>query len=597
MTASDPGDAALSVTASGRLRVLNEAGFLDGSDCVIAARVSTLVGEDVSGDAALALAFAVRAVREGSTALDLGSVADLSVDLAEVGDARSGAPRSRPESEQLVRLGDLAELPDPAEWFAAVRASPLAAQGVLRPDLGLVYLERNHADECLIAKALQDRRDREVSPVDQVAVTEALQDRGLDEAQLTAVRRVTQQAVTVLTGGPGMGKTYTIAGVLAALAAGSRHTLRIGLAAPTGKAAARMNETLQDALASTASISPAVTVHRLLGSRPDSRQRFRHDAHNPLPHDVVVIDEASMVSLSLMARLVEALPPTARLLLVGDPDQLASVEAGSVLADLVRGLEGDGSVVRLTKDHRLDDDRARLARAFRTGAPGSVLDLVARAATGLTFVETEAPTLGQLPEVVEHAWQLRELALDGDVAAALAQLGRFRLLCAHRTGPFGTRHWNRLVEQALAARAPEVAMHPMYVGRPILVTRNDYGLGVSNGDTGVVVRTGDGPLAAVETGSGTRAFAPWRLSDIETMHAMTVHKAQGSQAEHVAVIVPPTTSRLLTRELLYTAVTRAEHHLTIVGSRAAIRAAVETPAQRSSGLAQRLARPGVERRG
>lgn len=485
-------------------------------------------------------------------------------------------------------LGDLVDLPEPMEWFEALRASPLVSEGVLRLDLGLVYLDRNHADECLIAESLRARRTQRVTPVDPTAVEEAISRKDLDEAQQTAVRQVAARATIVLTGGPGMGKTYTIASVLEALAAGSGHQLRVGLAAPTGKAAARMNETLKEILEGSDSISPAVTLHRLLGSRPDTTQRFRRNGHNPLPHDVVVVDEASMVSLSLMARLVEAVPPAARLLLVGDPDQLASVEAGSVLADLVRGLEADGSVVRLTTDHRLDDDRAALAQAFRAGAAEPVLDLIDRATSGLTFLETDDPRLEQLPEATEHALRLRELALSGDVDAALAHLGRFRLLCAHRTGPYGTERWNRLIERELADHALETAMNPMYVGRPILVTRNDYGLGVSNGDTGVVVRADDSPLAVISTGSGTLALSPWRLSDVETMHAMTVHKAQGSQAAHVVVIVPPPESRLLTRELLYTAVTRAEQHLTIVGTRAAITAAVQTPVHRSSGLAQRL---------
>jgi exodeoxyribonuclease V alpha subunit len=167
-------------------------------------------------------------------------------------------------------------------------------------------------------------------------------------------------------------------------------------------------------------------------------------------------------------------------------------------------------------------------------------------------------------------------------------LNTSRLLCAHRTGPFGTRHWNQLIEHALTERAPEVSMQTMYVGRPILVTRNDYGLGVNNGDAGVIIRTDVGPLAVIETGSGILTLSPWRLSDIETMHAMTVHKAQGSQVANVVVLVPPPGSRLLTREMLYTAVTRAQQHLSIVGSRVAIRQAVQAPAQRSSGLAQRL---------
>ncbi len=579
MTAAT-GDPALSVTAEGRLKTLNEAGFLDGSDCAIATRVSCLLGEDVNGDAALALAFAVRAVRDGSTALSLESVSALTADS----DEDEGAAYS----DDPLTVGGAVKLPEPAPWLESLRASPLIAEGVLRVDFDLVYLDRYHADERLIADSLRTRHAASVSPVDPNAVEDVVRAARLDDAQQVAVRCTANRATTVLTGGPGMGKTHTIVSVLQAFGAGSGKPLRIGLAAPTGKATARMNEVLQTVLAHESSISPAVTLHRLLGSKPGNSQRFRHDARNPLPHDVVVVDEASMISLSMMARLIEALTPTTRLLLVGDPDQLASVEAGSVLADLVRGLEPDGSVVRLTIEHRLRDDRAGLAEAFRNGDAEAVLTAIETATKGVEFIETDEPSLDLLPQVVEHAARLRELSLTSDAAGALAHLNTSRLLCAHRTGPFGTRHWNQLIEQALTERAPEVSMQTMYVGRPILVTRNDYGLGVNNGDSGVIIRTSDGPLAVIETGSGILSLSPWRLSDIETMHAMTVHKAQGSQVANILVLVPPPGSRLLTREMLYTAVTRAKQHLTIVGSPEAIRHAVQAPAQRSSGLAQRL---------
>lgn len=572
-------DPAVTIVAEGRLRTLNESGFLDGSDCVVATRVCRQLGEEVGGDAALALAFAVRAVRDGSTALALESVAALTADVDDE-DLDSEPPTA----------GGAVELPEAGAWLETVRSSDLVAAGVLRVDLGLVYLDRYHADERLIAEAMSARREVVVAPVDLAVVEEVVRATRpeLDEAQQAAVRSVAEHATTVLTGGPGMGKTHTIASVLRALSAGSGGNLRIGLAAPTGKAAARMNEMIEAGDGGDAAISPAVTLHRLLGSLPGSNLRFRHDARNPLPHDLVIVDEASMVSLGMMARLIDALAPATRLLLVGDPDQLASVEAGSVLADLVRGLEPDGSVVRLTKDHRVQGDRADLAAAFREGDADAVVAAVGSGGAGVTFVESEGPSLDLLPQVVEHAARLRDLALRGDAAGALEHLDTFRLLCAHRTGPFGTRHWNKLVERALAERAPEVALQPMYVGRPILVTRNDYGLGVRNGDTGVIIRTDDGPLAVLQTASGVLSLSPWRLSDIETMHAMTVHKAQGSQAENVVVIVPPPRSRLLTREMLYTAVTRAARHLTIVGSRDAVFGAVQTTAQRSSGLAERL---------
>lgn len=570
-------DAALSLNAQGRLATLNEAGILDGSDCLVAARVCAAVGEEPTSDAALAFAFAVRAVRDGSTALDLADVAGwtAAVDVDEI------------EQDAETAQG-LVDLPSPEDWLHTLQASPLVQQRILRIDLGLVYLDRYLSDELLIASALTDRVPEHLPPVDLSVVEESIGKGDLNKEQQTAVRSVATRPVTVLTGGPGMGKTHAIGQILTALLAASDGQLRIGLAAPTGKAAARMNQSLGATLEGDSAIKPAVTLHRLLGPLPGTNLRFRHGAHDPLPHDVVVVDEASMVSLNLMARLVESLSPTTRLLLVGDPDQLASVEAGSVLADVVAGLDASGAVVRLVQDYRMGDDRARLAAAFRTGVPDQVAEAIDQAKSGVQLIETDAPSLELIPRVAQHALKLRELAAAGDADAAVEQLGRLRLLCAHRHGPFGASHWNRLVEMELAKHAPDIRSHQMYVGRPILITRNDHGLGLNNGDAGVIVQTPDGTRAVIETGHGRESFPPWLLSEVETMHAMTVHKAQGSQAAEIIVLVPPVESRLLTREMLYTAVTRPQEHLTMVGTREAIALAVDTPVRRTSGLRQRL---------
>lgn len=574
MTEIDLADAAISRNATGRLAVLNQAGILDSSDCLVARRVGGMVGEEPDSDASLAFAFAVRAVRDGSTALDLADVASLT---APVDDDEEGDDTETTEA--------LVELPDPGEWITALGASPLVQQRILRIELGLVYLDRYLADEKLIASALTDRDPGDLPPVDPKTVEQCLEGSDLNAEQQAAVRSVAARPVTVLTGGPGMGKTHAIGKILDAMVKGG--DLRIGLAAPTGKAAARMNEALGATLTADA-VKPATTLHRLLGSLPGTNLRFRHGAHDPLPYDLVVVDEASMVSLNLMARLVESLAPTTRLLLVGDPDQLASVEAGAVLADVVHGLEHTGAVVRLVTDYRMGDARARLAAAFRTGEPAQVMDAIDQATAGVRLVETDEPSLDLVPGVVEHALRLRELALSGDDRGALDQLKRLRVLCAHRTGPFGAAQWNRLVEQELAKHAPDVRTHAMYIGRPILITRNDHGLGLNNGDAGVIVQTSEGPRAVIDTGDKREQFAPWRLSDVETMHAMTVHKAQGSQADEIIVIVPPVDSKLLTRELLYTAVTRPQQQLTLLGSRAAVELAVASPAKRTSGLRQRL---------
>ena len=589
---SDTTLAAVSRNATGRLATLNRAGILDGSDCIVAARVCGTVGEGVESDAALALAFTVRAVREGSTALDLADVATISTadetadeDGGDVGEGDLG------EIDGLdpATVADLVELPEIQAWRGALATSPLVRDQVLHLDLDLVYLDRYLLDERRIAAALTERDPAQLPPVDPVAVDADLAGSELNDEQQAAVRSVATRPVTVLTGGPGMGKTHAIGQVLRTMARASGGALRIGLAAPTGKAADRMNGALGELLtAGDLAIRPASTLHRLLGPLPGTNLRFKHGAGNPLPYDLVVVDEASMVSLNLMARLCEALPATARLLLVGDPDQLASVEAGSVLADVVAGLSDSGAVVRLVRDYRMGDDRALLAAAFRTGDPNQVRAAIVDAAAGVHLIETESPTMADLPQVLDHALALRELAARGEAAAALDRLGRLRLLCAHRAGPFGAAHWNRLVEQELAKHLPDVRPNTMYIGRPLLVTRNDHGLGLSNGDAGVVVHTPDGLRALIATHRGPELHPPWRLSDVETMHAMTVHKAQGSQADEIVVIVPPLDSKLLTRELLYTAVTRPQRQLTLVGSMAAIEQAVASPARRTSGLRHRL---------
>ncbi len=461
----------------------------------------------------------------------------------------------------------------------------------------------------------------------------------------TAVRAWT----TVLTGGPGTGKTTTVAGVLALLAEQHGSTgrpLRVALAAPTGKAAARLQEAVSSALAEILGDGPglgdgpspgdgsglkdgpglragptltpeqrlvveplrdvrASTLHRLLGRRPGSATRFRHDRADRLPHDVVVVDESSMMSLTMTARLLEAVRPQARLVLVGDPDQLVSVDAGAVLADLVAGLDDDGApgsqaeehrataVARLRTVHRFGQRIGALAQALRDGDPDRVV-AVLRADAGddsdeVTFVEEADPTAYLRGPLTRQALALRDAALAGDDVRARDALEAHRLLCAHREGPHGVRTWNRHVEQWVTEATGDGLWDPMYLGRPLLVTANDYGLGLFNGDTGVVVRGPDGQPHAVITGSdGPRHLAVSRLADVETLHAMTIHKAQGSQARQVTVLLPDADSALLTRELLYTAVTRAQERVVVVGAESVVRAAVVRQVRRASGLRQRL---------
>jgi exodeoxyribonuclease V alpha subunit len=497
---------------------------------------------------------------------------------------------------------DVADLPWPAkdDWLEAVWASPLLeAPHVLRRQEHLLYLDRYWREEEQVAddlRAMVSRRG-----VESAADIERLFPSGYEE-QRGAAEIALSQRVTVLTGGPGTGKTTTVARLLALFAgqAGSGSRLRIALAAPTGKAAARLQEAVQLEIDKLELVDQrrlaglqATTLHRLLGSRPDTSSRFRHHRGNRLPHDVIVVDETSMVSLTMMARLLEAVRPQSRLLLVGDPDQLASVDAGAVLADLVDGLgASDGSpVVALQTSHRFGESIGALAAAIRTGAADTALEVLRAGGDHIEWIDDADPTVPLRKVLLPQALALRQAAVLGDAGAALATLDEQRLLCAHRRGPYGVQHWNHQVERWLTESTGEPIWSDWYAGRPVLVTANDYGLGLYNGDTGVTVAGQDGLRAAIATAGEPRAFATSRLPDLETMHAMTVHKSQGSQASEVTVLMPPVESRLLTRELFYTAVTRAKTKVRVVGSADEVRAAIERRAVRATGLALRLREP------
>ncbi|MDI3314574.1 MAG: exodeoxyribonuclease V subunit alpha [Mycobacterium sp.] len=570
-----PIDVAVATGATGLLRVFNEAGVLDVSDVHVAQRVCAL-GQEYDERVRLAVALAVRALRGGSVCIDLPGVA------ASVG--ADGLP-----------------WPEPAGWLAAVQASPLLRQpAVLRLEGDrLLYLDRYWREErqvCADLLALSAPGPAVVLPGYQ-----RLFPPGFEE-QRSAAEIALSQAVTVLTGGPGTGKTTTVARLLALLAEqaqlSGRAGLRIALAAPTGKAAARLHEAVRHEVAKLDTADRmrlgelrAMTLHRLLGPRPGTSSRFRHHRANRLPHDVIVVDETSMVSLTLMARLLEAVRPDARLLLVGDADQLASVEAGAVLADLVDGLSArdDVRVATLRTSHRFGKSIGALAQAIRAGDAERAVELLRSADPHIEFFEDPQDITQRLRAIlVPHAIRLREAALLGAVGEALTTLDEHRLLCAHRDGPFGVRHWNRQLHQWLAEETGDPPWAEWYPGRPVLVTRNSVGLGVYNGDTGVVVAGPDGLRAVIAAAAGPLDFATSRLGDVETMHAMTIHKMQGSQAEEVTVLVPSEESRLLTRELLYTAVTRAKARVRVVGSAAAVRAAIERRALRATGLRQRL---------
>ena len=577
----DPADRRLALGASGLLRTFNEAGVLEAADVHVATRVAVLsstAGQPPDEAVTLAMALTVRAIRNGSVCLDLTAV-----------EVDSGLP----------------ELPWPRfdEWIVALRASPLlAAPPVLRLyGDRLLYLDRYWLEEEQVCAELLGRLGVD-PPVDSAAMAAGLDrvfHRPGSREQRAAAEIALSRRTTVLTGGPGTGKTTTVAGLLALLAEqaelGGHPPLRIALAAPTGKASARLQEAVRLEIGNLPESDrarltglQAVTLHRLLGARPDTSTRFRHHRGNRLPHDVIVVDETSMVSLTMMARLLEAVRPDVRLILVGDPDQLSSVEAGAVLADLVDGLAGRAQIAELKTSHRFGESIGLLADAIRLGDDDRVMELLVAGDEHNEFVDTKDPASRLREILVPHLVRVRTAAAAGAFSAALSALDEHRLLCAHREGPRGVRHWNRQLERWLTEETGEPIWSEWYVGRPILVTANDYGLGLYNGDTGVTVLDGGVLRAAIGGAGGVLDFATSRLADVDTMHAMTIHKSQGSQADEVTVLLPPDDSRLLSRELLYTAVTRAKTKVRVVGSEAGVRAALARRVLRATGLRQRL---------
>ena len=576
----------------------------------------------------LALAAALVSHRrgQGHTCLELQRVAGVRLDeLVEEGD------------------GSGARLPDLAGWTASLRASGVVgspgeyAPLVLDP-ANRLYLHRYWRYETDLAAAI---RARAVAPV---AIDGPRLDADLDQLfpehgdgsgrQREAVRMAATRAFSVVTGGPGTGKTRTVVWLLAALLGQQPgRPLRIALAAPTGKAAARIAEAVRKAKADLPGDEAskerlpeqATTLHRLLGTVPGS-SRFRHDAAHPLAVDVVVVDEASMVDVALMAKLFAALPPAARIVLVGDKDQLASVEAGNVLGEICAGgPAGAGHPlarcrVALDKNWRFADGAGihALVTAVNAGDADAALGLLRREvdagtpSAGIAAAGTDdfaGPGSGgavrwrRLPSPQRIPDALLGTVLEAfgpvvgsrDPAAALAALERFRLLAAVRRGPFGVENLNRVCETLLDRAGLIRRRGEWYAGRPVMVTRNDPGLLLHNGDVGIALPdpadAGNLRVCFAAADGSVRFFAPARLPAHETAFAMTVHKSQGSEFDRVLLVLPERDSPLLTRELVYTGLTRARSSVELWADEPVLRAAIGRQVLRGSGLRDALWAP------
>lgn len=540
----------------------------------------------------------------------------------------------------LPLVGEGTARPGMPEWdaddIAALRREPMVTGDAADTRVPFVldaaarfYLHRNHRDECRVAALVRARRTGSTGAAVFEADLDALfhGDRGdAVQAQRQAVRDVVGRRLFVLTGGPGTGKTTTVLRMLLMLQRCNPQPLRIRAAAPTGKAAQRLLDALRDGrqrlfdhpacplspdwqpLGDALPLDDALTLHRLLGYEPH-RNAFRHNARAPLPADVVVVDEASMVDLAMLRALLEAVRSDATLILLGDADQLTSVAAGSVLMDLVSTLEADGGgdLVRLRHSFRAEQHLVAINDAVRTGSADGFAQALANA--GLFSVHRRIETGAQLSTQL-RAWGDRIAALEGlrpildgtdeaaDASAVLAALDALttcQLLCALREDAFGSLAVNRQLERQLRRAWSQPDTAEWYPGRAVIVTRNDYGARLFNGDIGLCLADRAGQLRVwfetVDAGGtrGVRTFAPGALPPHEPAFAVTVHKSQGSEYERVAVLLPPDPdSRILSRQLLYTGVSRAKQAVELWAGEAALAAALDRPVRRCGGLADRL---------
>lgn len=567
---------------------------LDYRFALTMARLSTAPPSD---EVVLGAAAASASLTRGDICLELSRAKDLLV-----------------PTDEAARLDPALTWPEATRWRDALASSPLVSLGdEVRPlvlDGERLYLHRYYDYQRRLARGLMARRDLSFT-VDEARLSTTLDrleaSQHKDATQRTAAETAVRRGLTIISGGPGTGKTSTVVRILGALIDQQRD-LRAVLVAPTGKAATRLaasireqREKLPPELAEKIP-EDAATIHRRLGFRPQNPTRFTHDADNPLAADVVVLDEASMVDLALMTKLVEAVPPHARLIMLGDKDQLASVAAGHVLGDIAAiaapGEPLEHAFAQLTFSHRFDKAGGvgQLAEAIKAGDPDEVVSRLRSGLSGLTWVETsEKPrSYDALEDVVVHGLSPLFTQL-GSPESALTALPAFQVLTAHRRGRYGAEAFNPLIERWLIKRQilPTGFDHPP--GRPIIVLVNDASQDLYNGDTGITLHDVDGttrvhfPVAAAGSEvTASRSLSLAQLPSHAPLYAMTIHKAQGSGFGHVVCVLPPVPSPVTTRELLYTAVTRARERVTLFASEAVIRHSVSTRVQRGSGLPDAL---------
>jgi exodeoxyribonuclease V alpha subunit len=536
----------------------------------------------------------------------------------------------------------LERAPEADDWIHKLQGTDaVGAPGEFKPlildEQGRLYLRRYWEYEKRLADVIKSRLNAARPAVNAKLLRQGLErffsKKGETNWQKVAAFTAVMSNFCVITGGPGTGKTRTVAAILALLLEqAGNNRLRISLTAPSGKAAARLKESVQNAKAmlncanEIKALMPtdATTIHRLLGFIPDSPY-FRHNANHQLITDVVVVDEASMVDLALMSKLFQAVPENARIILLGDKDQLTSVEAGYVLGDICntgmviqlskefgkfytastgetlpiklcsRENVMQDSIVELQRNYRFTSDGGifKLSRAINAGEVEAAFEILRNSSHGDVSWRLSPPSRSLAAAVREKVIDAYKRYLEtDDPAEALAKLSEFQILCALRHGPYGVGDLNRLVEQSLSEAGLLEREGPWYRGRPVMITRNDYNLNLFNGDIGVVFPDADANgemrvFFACADGA-MRKFSPSRLPAHETVFAMTIHKSQGSEFGSVLLILPTEDAPILTRELIYTGLTRARDRVEIWSLENVLRSALSKRTSRTSGLRDAL---------
>ncbi len=514
------------------------------------------------------------------------------------------------------------------KWIESLQKSPVVGSpGEIKPlildnetSTPRLYMLRYWQYENRLAEYIRQCCDQQPSNIDNELLESGLMrlfpSTGSEpDDQALAARTALENRFCVITGGPGTGKTTTVLKIIILLLEQAGDTsLELALAAPTGKAANRLRESIQSSLAQAGREGIATekvlakipaetaTIHRLLGSIKNS-PRFRHDCHNPLPHDCVIVDEVSMVDLALMSKLVEALKPGCRLILLGDKNQLSSVESGSVLGDICavpdpvtkKALKIAGSIVNLKKSYRFDEQSSigRLASLINGGQAKEALEIMQDpSSANISWQQTPQP--GEIRDALKSKLLTTYRSYFGNrtVGNAFRMLSQFSVICALRNGPYGAVALNRQIQQILVEEKFFPGDIEWYAGRPIMITRNDYHLELYNGDIGIALpdEENDGGLKIYfERGNQQfRKISPARLPEHETAFAMTIHKSQGSEFDRALIFLPNQDAPVLSRELIYTGITRARAAIDIWGDAGVLTKAVNRMTERSSGLQEAL---------